>query len=112
MFAVGLTANNQSPVALVVALPAFANESTGNGSWRTVTFLASNFPPASFPDSVTVPPNFTVVALAPIVSVCVGGAPCADGATRAARAAAEMTRVRSCWLQRTSGAKVRLLCGT
>ena len=94
VLAVGFTPSAQSPVALVVAFPAFANPSIGNGSWRTVTFLASNFPPASLPESVTLPPNFTVAALALMLSVCGAGAPCADGATRAASAAAEMTRVR------------------
>ncbi len=56
-----LHASAQSPVALVVALPGVRESSTGNGSWRTVTFFASNFPPASLPESVTLPPNFTVV---------------------------------------------------
>ena len=51
-------------MAFVVAVPAFAKLSTGNGSCSMVTVRPPLFAPVSFPERVTAPPNFTVVELA------------------------------------------------
>jgi hypothetical protein len=57
VFTVGETANDQSPDAFVVAVPAVSNVSNGNGSLSTVTVRPLLFCPVSFPDRVVVPPN-------------------------------------------------------
>ena len=67
MLTAGLCEKVQSPVAFVVAVPAFAKLSTGNGSCSMVTVRPLLFRPFSFPDKVVAPPNFTVVELAAIV---------------------------------------------
>src|SRR5262245_48037826 len=61
--------NDQSPVAFVVALPAFEKLPTGNSSLRIRTVRPLTFAPVSLPDSVTLPPDCTEVGDAAIVSV-------------------------------------------
>ena len=69
MLAVGFTASDQSPVAFVVAVPVLLKALRGYTSSWTRTERLEMFEPASFPDSVTVAPNFTFALPAAMVRV-------------------------------------------
>jgi hypothetical protein len=69
VFWVGLTTNDQSPVAFVVVVPTLEKELTGNSSARIRTVRPPTFDPVSLPDSVTLPPDFTAVGAAAMLRV-------------------------------------------
>ena len=103
VFAAGVTASVQSPVAFVSVFPAVSNESTGNASASTRTLRPSTFDPVSLPDSVTGVPNFTVVADAAIVSVRPGPCAAAGAASAATAIAVKSVRLMTAATQERGG---------